>query len=308
MFNYGRHEVRSFLAVERDVLARRVSRGRPARRRGRLDALSRLRAQGRANGCRTSTAAARTWRRSASCASSTTPVYRDHPDVQTIAEESTAWPDVSRPVDVGGLGFGMKWDMGWMHDTLRLLRARPGVPQATTTTTLTFSALYAFTENFVLPLSHDEVVHGKGSLLGKMPGDEWQQLRQPAPAARLHVRASRQEAAVHGRRARRSGASGTTTRARLARSRTSRRTPACGAGCADLNALYRAEPALMAGLLRRAASNGSTRTTRDNSVLTFVRRDASGTRLVLAVVQLHAGAAPQLSSRRAARRALAKRF
>ena len=100
-------------------------------------------------------------------------IYRSHPGVQTIAEESTAWPAVSRPTYVGGLGFGLKWDMGWMHDTLQYL-ARDPVHRRFHHNELTFRSVYAFSENFMLPLSHDEVVHGKGSLLGKMPGDDWQ--------------------------------------------------------------------------------------------------------------------------------------
>ncbi len=102
-----------------------------------------------------------------------TAVYGSFPDVQTMAEESTAWPMVSRPTYVGGLGFGMKWDMGWMHDTLDYMQHEP-VHRKFHHNELTFRAVYAFTENFVLPLSHDEVVYGKGSLLGKMPGDDWQ--------------------------------------------------------------------------------------------------------------------------------------
>jgi 1,4-alpha-glucan branching enzyme len=100
-------------------------------------------------------------------------VYLSHPDVQTIAEESTAWSGVSRPTSSGGLGFGMKWDMGWMHDSLKHFSRDP-VHRKWHHRELTFRGLYQNNENFVLPLSHDEVVHMKGSLLGKMSGDDWQ--------------------------------------------------------------------------------------------------------------------------------------
>jgi 1,4-alpha-glucan branching enzyme len=99
-------------------------------------------------------------------------IYEEFPDVQTIAEESTAWPMVSHPVAVGGLGFGMKWDMGWMHDTLTHLSREP-IYRRFHQNELTFRQIYSGSENFMLSLSHDEVVHGKGSLVGKMPGDDW---------------------------------------------------------------------------------------------------------------------------------------
>jgi 1,4-alpha-glucan branching enzyme len=172
IFNYGRHEVRSFLisnalfwldkyhidGLRVDAVAsmlyldyaRRRGEWIPNRYGGRenLDAIEFLKRFNNA-------------------------VYENYPDVQTIAEESTSWPMVSRPVYAGGLGFGLKWDMGWMHDTLKYFGNDP-IHRKFHHNNVTFRMLYAFHENFVLPLSHDEVVYGKRSLLSKMPGDDWQ--------------------------------------------------------------------------------------------------------------------------------------
>ncbi|HUC04488.1 MAG TPA: 1,4-alpha-glucan branching protein GlgB [Acidimicrobiales bacterium] len=172
IFNYGRHEVRSFLASSAEHwlnryhadglrvdgvasmlyldYSRKPGEWIPNRFGGRenLDAISFLQALN-------------------------TGIYADHPDVQVIAEESTAFAGISKPVHLGGIGFGLKWDMGWMHDTLEYMSKDP-VHRRHHHGELTFRSIYAYSENFMLPLSHDEVVHGKGSLLNKMPGDDWQ--------------------------------------------------------------------------------------------------------------------------------------
>ena len=170
-------------------------------------------------------------------------LYAREPGVISAAEESTAWPGVSRPTYLGGLGFGFKWNMGWMHDTLAYFQQDP-IYRRYHHHELTFSLVYAFTENFILPLSHDEVVHGKGSLIDEDAGRRLAEAREPARAVRVHVGAPRQEAAVHGPGVRAGAPSGATS----ARSTgTCSRTPSHSgiqALVRDLNHRYRDEPAL----------------------------------------------------------------
>ena len=160
---------------QRAVLARGVPHRRHPRRRGGLDDLPRLLPRGRASGSPTSTAAARTSRPWRFLQEINATVYKRVPGAITIAEESTSWPGVTKPTDADGLGFGFKWNMGWMHDSLEYVAKDP-VHRSYHHHQLTFAMVYAYSENYVLPISHDEVVHGKGSLLRKMPGDRWQQL------------------------------------------------------------------------------------------------------------------------------------
>ncbi len=158
---------------QRALLAQGVPRGRPARGRRRVDALPRLRARGRPVGDRTSTAGARTSKPSSSSVELNDAVHTEVPGVMMIAEESTSWPLVTKGTDQGGLGFDFKWNMGWMHDTLKYFERDP-IARRYFHNNLTFGLTYAWSENFILPFSHDEVVHMKGSMLNKMfGGREW---------------------------------------------------------------------------------------------------------------------------------------
>ena len=128
-------------------------------------------------------------------------MHGEFPGVLMLAEESTSWGGVSRPVYTGGLGFGYKWDMGWMNDTLRYLRRDP-IHRRHHQNELSFRMVYSFTENFLLPLSHDEVVHGKHSLVSQMPGDHWQQFANLRLLYGYQYTSPGKEAAVYGVRVR----------------------------------------------------------------------------------------------------------
>ena len=143
-----------------------------------------------------------------------------------IAEESTAFPAVSRPTWVGGLGFTFKWNMGWMHDILTYVSKDP-IHRRWEHQHLTFSMLYAFNENFILPFSHDEVVHGKGSMIAKMPGDAWQKAATLRALYAFMYAHPGQEADVHGQRVRPVARVEPRRLARLAPARSTRCTPVC---------------------------------------------------------------------------------
>ncbi len=213
-----------------------------------------------------------------------TEVYAAIPGVQTIAEESTAWPMVSRPADIGGLGFGLKWDMGWMHDTLAYFSQDP-VHRRFHHDQLTFRAVYAFSENYCLPLSHDEVVHGKGSLLGKMPGDDWQRFANlralygymfTTPGKKLLFQgaelASRSEW-DHDR----------SLDWHLQDEPRHQGVERC---LADLAHLYRTEPALHDGDVDPAGFEWLVADDRDQSVFAYLRRTRDGSREAVVVANL----------------------
>ena len=209
-------------------------------------------------------------------------VHATHPGVAMLAEESTAWPGVSRPTDGGGLGFTFKWNLGWMHDTLDYLR-HESVHRRWHHDELTFSMVYAWDENFVLPLSHDEVVHGKGSLLRKMPGDEWQQFATlRALYGHMWAHPGKQLLFMGGEL-------GQGTEWSEAASLDwyvleyplHRGVRAC---VADLNQVYRAEPALWEADHRPEGFQWLVGDARDDNVLAYARLSADGSRVLACLV------------------------
>jgi 1,4-alpha-glucan branching enzyme len=281
IFNYGRNEVRSFLmssamlwldryhadGLRVDAVAsmlyldysRQVGEWIPNQHGGRenLDAIAFLRRFNQ-------------------------DVYRSHPDVQTIAEESTAWPMVSRPTYVGGLGFGLKWDMGWMHDTLKYLTHDP-IHRRYHHENLTFRMLYAFHENFVLPLSHDEVVHGKGSLLAKMAGDDWQKFANlRALFGYMYAQSGKKLLFMGGE----IGQWNEWSHENSVDWHLLQWEPHAGVQrwVADLNRVYRSEPALHELDLDPNGFEWIDANDSDNSVITFLRRGHSTQDLILVVL------------------------
>ena len=208
-------------------------------------------------------------------------VYKTHPGAVMIAEESTAFPGVTAPTSHGGLGFGLKWNMGWMHDSLKYISEDP-YNRRWHHGTVTFSLVYAFTENFLLPISHDEVVHGKGSMLRKMPGDRWQQLANlraffayqwAHPGKQLIFMGTEfgQEAEwseQHGLDWWLADIPAHKGLQFLTK---------------DLNELYRSTPALYSGTTNRAGSSGSTAETRTGTSLSFIRWGTDGEPIVCAI-------------------------
>ncbi len=211
-----------------------------------------------------------------------TAVYRDHPDTQTIAEESTAWPMVTRPVYLDGLGFGMKWNMGWMHDTLAYMSVDP-LFRKHHHQQLTFSLWYGFAENFVLPLSHDEVVHGKRSLLGRMPGDEWQRFANlRALFGYMYAHPGKKLLFMGGELAQINewNHDGELDWQLLDRPQHA----GVRRWVAELNHLYRHEPALFEQDFSPAGFEWIDCNDAEQSILAFIRKNRGGDRIVLAVL------------------------
>ena len=242
IFNYGRHEVRNFLIGNALFWWSDITSTACAWTRSRRCSIS-ITPASTVSGFPTTTAGAKTWRRLIFSGSSTTVVHTEYPGVMTDRRGIHGLAQVTRPPYVGGFGFALKWNMGWMHDTLEYFTQRPRASQISPQRSHVRDALPAYHENFVLPLSHDEVVHGKGSLFGRMPGDDWQKFANLRALLRLSVVVPGKKLLFMGgeigqRR------SGTRTRASTGTCCDHHRTAACRQLGPEPERLYRNEPAL----------------------------------------------------------------
>ena len=303
IFNYGRNEVRGFL-ISSALFWLEVPRRRPARGRGRLDAVPRLRAQAR----RVDPEPLRRPREPrgdrASCATSTRPSTASSPTCRRSPRNRPRGRRCRGRRTLGGLGFGMKWNMGWMHDTLDYFQHDP-VHRKLPPRRAHVPLLYAFTRELRAAAVARRGGARQGLAARQDAGRRVAAVRQPAAAVRLHVGASGQEAAVHGRRVRPAARVEARREPRLAPAAVPARTQACSAGSPTSTGLYRDEPALHEHDFDAATASVDRRSDCGAERARFLRSRRDGA-AVLVVLQLHPGAAPQLPGRRAARRLLAR--
>ncbi len=224
-------------------------------------------------------------------------VFGKFPNATTAAEESTAWPQVSRPIEYGGLGFGYKWNMGWMHDTLNYISKDP-IYRKHHHDQILFGLHYAFSENFILPLSHDEVVHGKRSILGRMPGDNWQRFANLRAYYAFMFAHPGQEADVHGLRIRPGARVEPRSFARLAPARSGRASRRPVAGARPQSALSATAGAARTRLQSRRASNGSITDDSDRGVFAWMRKGQRRPRAMPGRRELYAECLSRLSGLR----------
>ena len=287
IFNYGRHEVRSFLLSSALFWLEDLPCRRPARRRRRLDAPPRLFAQAGRVGARTPTAAPRTSRRSPSCAASTRTCTASSPTSRRSPRSPRAWPLVSRPLYLGGLGFGLKWDMGWMHDTPRLHGQGPGPPQVPPRELTFRQDVRLLGELRAAPLARRGGAR-QGVAARQDAGRRLAEVRQPAPAVRATCMLSPARSCSSWETSSASGRNGTTTRAWTGTCWPATGTPACSAGCGTSTSLYREEAALHELDCDPAGFQWIDCNDADESVLVMLRKGRSDAGSGADRVQLHA--------------------